>query len=469
MLKHRITFRLSRSLAAHFEEKALKSGLTKAKLLRDWLQVTPDHFQLSSVPHNDNTTSFTFHLNANDWKKLNHLSQSLGLSKTKVLQLIINNQVQGTQPSVALVNNKESHIDEVIKSLWNQGYLDQLKNHACNDLESLSSDQIFLVIQSNLELGNFHEVKEQLALLNTKPGRGLYYRCKQLICEAHYLVHCQRNLLTSKQTIDEAIALAEQLQDRELLGITNRINGEIYFYNDQPERALHAHQRALDYLDPIIYRHHFLRTLLDMIKIYIGQHNWLMAELYAAKTADILQRNPNIYFQSWYERHQALYHLVKGNLTESSYYLNKSLTNVTLSNSIWALTVLNLKGKILITQHKTAEASQLFEDAFTFDRLLRPTSSFSRAKLYALYMRTAAHYENSIQELEKLTESNAQSVESSLGKYVLNTARYLYSPLGADQIKGEAGLKQLSSVGSYQSLRHAALKTLSTHEIQPVL
>ncbi|HYD35702.1 MAG TPA: CopG family transcriptional regulator [Vitreimonas sp.] len=465
----RLTIRLNHSLDAAFTTKAKKVGISKSKLLRQWLQEDLSTLQLFSTVPMTKTVSYSCALSDDDFTRLSEIADRFHLSHTKLIQVLIENKTQ-VKPLPSAASSSPLNVS-LLSELLNQGHLREVTQLYTGYVEGYSVESLFSLLEANFEMGNGEASHQLLNLLHEKISP--HHQTHSLLLttyKAYYLMSYYRDLKKSTQLLDQVEPFIAHIQDRQFLGIYYRIKGLLAYYSDDILNGIQFLDRSIDYLDPIYYQRQFLYSAVELLKIYTGQCNWEMVKLFHIKIQSLLDRHPNVFFTSWFNRHKTLYYLSQRNYQTALDLINESVRCDQISGSRWALSVTyREKAKILLALNRKAEAIQYFQNSSWIDTSFRPHVHFSRSKLYSNFMSTELQNESAFKCLENLTVSNSQSVEPSLGSYVYYTAQFLHGNTKKERLTGEQGLKSLTAHGAYSLIKTAAKETLTKHQFETAL
>ncbi|HYD34497.1 MAG TPA: hypothetical protein VD999_00340 [Vitreimonas sp.] len=471
----KISFKVNSDVFKAFTDKAKKLGYPKSKVLRQWLNEFSLTDSLSVTPQTNtaDTTTYSFHLSDNEWRKLRTGAEKLNLSHTKLLQLLITDRVQRSSAhhSTTLLNSQKS--SNAIEDLWKTGYLLEAVREGDRLLENLSPRDVITLVKTSLRMGNFSHTQELLTFIKEArviTSQSNYYPL-YLAYRAAHLIRNTHDNETCQELLNQALTIAKVRRDRLSLGIIHRVIGEVNFYLGNTPVIIHNYLLSLEYLDPIEYPLDFLYTVLHLVRIYIGQKNWPLVNYYLQKADEILTENPNASFQSWYYLQLSRKQLQQNQPQQALYTIEKSIALSSAVNSQFDQTIAyREKAQILLSLNKNNEAEHYFEKSLTLDTFLRPIA-YHRSEFNHLFMRVSKGDTMSLKELENLAHLRPDQLPVLLDfrKYMHVAAQYLFAPNASEKQKGEEGLKELHATSIYPGMAQAAQTVLLHHRLQPLV
>jgi tetratricopeptide (TPR) repeat protein len=403
----RISFRLSRKLAEKFDLEAEKRGVTKASLLREWIDEFNTIGIQSNHPHK-NGMVYNFRIDDEQYEKLCVKSLENHQSISEVIRVMIHSGIfSGKSPFVT--EKAKDYFDRTSELIYKAEYSTAISflESIHNDLEKFPiSDYLFLKLT---EAEIYYEMRD-------------FTFAKQIINGLSYFI--------DESSSVKAYALF--------------LKAEILSMEDEVSQALDYYQKALGLVpDNNIIR---LRIVLSLAALNTYELDSISANNYLVEAKSILKNIDNQFLRARIYREES-HHLVFNNRYDLA---EKLLSKAYL---------------IIKNNNYSVEESYYWGDKV---RIFLSKGEFRSVR--GVLMKVGKNVSNvRAQFLHEIFLNNSipkKQVRKELADYFQYSSQYINSRNFSNQAEGRGELLKIANNGSCKMMKVAARKTLLTKSIQ---
>jgi hypothetical protein len=223
----RISFRLSRKLAEKFDLEAEKRGVTKASLLREWIDEFkfPDRINFDSGLERD----FNLRLEDDDVLKLVDFSVGMNINVSTIIRIILLTKLENTL----------TEDERTVENLWRRGMLGEISDRYYQRADLLDDKSKITLAKALVEIGDFDKARNISDLLDSY-ANNLWSKA----IEAEIYLR-ELNHLELENNIN--FILQSRSFDSELKSHSYYLQGRLEFERDNFEEA-HRYYKIADYL-----------------------------------------------------------------------------------------------------------------------------------------------------------------------------------------------------------------------------
>jgi tetratricopeptide (TPR) repeat protein len=438
----RINFKLTPSELEIFTRQAKSLGITKSCLLRKLLENTsPESLSHCKVDFADGFATYNLRMSLDDYSLLIHTSRRARMRKGSYLRAIIR-----------AANFSVGHIAVIRRN---------------RKMDGISNVKMLSQIENEIDKGNLRRANadlDQLEEVNVSKYREekifALIDTKRAIIARHY-----RDLDRSKRLLNNAAEIGQ------ITNLTKVELGQIYdqlsVINEVEEDLDNAINNAKKQMgQDIDHRGH-----LRFASLYSQQGEFALSRQHLDLAGELF-RPSNIGSQIRFNNRRCIIMLKLGELAQAERLIHLTLDLATNAGyekekrySLEALALINIyKGDFKTAIVKLQKACRL-------DLEFRERSNiFTKSGMLLNFANAAMGMESAIPRMAETIELQHRPIYLNLGRYYLNTARYIYSQTERDKDLGRTGLLKLANLaGNTKGIAIAARQTLQTGLVKMVI
>jgi tetratricopeptide (TPR) repeat protein len=457
----KFNFLLDIKLLQIFNDYAKRAGLSKAQIIRNWLDTLEPVIRLTELQPQGKLTSYSFIVDATTADKINETARRYGLPVGTFLRLLLNSKL--------LVTNPIKAEQSVAAQLLQTGRLKDVIALLESKVSALSVDKLEYLANAYIGLGKFHlaeAVIQEIETRSTNSNNQQHVLARLFSLKAE-MSRFRLDTHQSKIYLNSALQLAIKASDMRCLGRVYYQLAMLEFMHDNTASAVDLFTKSLDSLtvrsDPIQIAINYL---------YLGrlselEGNNLFTDKYFKRAEEILVQVDNTYYLGWVYNALGMSAAIKGDVQQAQIYINKSLDASNKSGSDMEMHYsYKYLGIINLAEGKSDLAHNYLMLADQKEQIFRPGVKNSRNQLMKLIIQAKDNFDSSINQMTAVAAASQNQVKPTLSKYLINSARIMHGNRREIQ-KGVANLTALQNKTSGQ-LKHVITKTLQTKMIQVV-
>jgi hypothetical protein len=461
-----LLLRINKSLLDQFKAYAHTLGITRSKILRDWIREfqRPDiHQPISSLEINN--AVYSLYIDEDLQKKICFFCNSLNVRKSQLIRYIIKKNISHQ------INNKKDKNGQ--KDLFSRGNFQEIINQlSTKNIEEIQIRELYLISRAYERLGKLDQAERCLLVLLSKIKHETIY--KRFFVKAN-LIKIQIEIFKGESTIaflllNKVKEFIFSLNDRELFAQYYYCQAELYRVLDNIDKTEFYYEKALEYLDIINYPTQTAEIYIRHASLLIYLNKFSSVTKYLTKSYSILENTNNIHYWGQYYNTKGIYEYLKGDAVKGKEFLRQSLYYNSKNNSTKELTYNNENFiRIALIQGHNNKAYELIMKNKILEEKFRPHCKFNRTTLFELFLKSKKDYKSSVKVMSNFLLHKEFAIKPNLVRYFLYSAQLLNSDSKIEQNKGRINLKSLSYNGSYELVKVAAQKTLITKTLQPII
>lgn len=451
----RVSFQLPADLYAHLNELAEIKGITKAKLLRSWVEYVPEiNLKPNSQP-TERVAAYNLKLPLSTYESAQLNAQNYGLSLSAYLRLLITSRLNTEDAeSVARYLFRRTDILTLLAELESK------QEHSLWELE--------ILMRLHMQLGNYdvawkhiYQLEKRIAHL---PHENIF-AAKLLLARAS-IAWMRRQLLNSRKYLEQALRIALVHGDRFLL---SQIFGQLSVLSgilDDFEMAVEYGFRALGYIEITESPVAMMRGYVSLAGHYVhlGEGNQAKFMLHQAENLLSGMTNPGL--KVFFGARAGWVYLKLGDASRAQHYLleAKQLAEERDSKKELYYIFENL-GADAVYKGEWEQAKEYIQQAEILEMRMRD-AEVSRTRWWQLLILAAqGEGDEAYSELRKLVELRREVGNQSAGKYMLACIGFLFAQDKGLRERGERSLRELATTGKYDLVRRAATETLTNRKV----
>ncbi len=458
----RVHFRMSRDLMQKFDEAAKAAGLTKSKLIKEWIGNPIESLGINTS--SKKTVGFNYRLSNQRLKKVDSLAQENNLNRSDYLRSLIFANVNISSRRSSLVQQ-----NGLLETLWQAGTLSTIVDLYENRIESLSNDDLITLAKTYIEIGDLAKggsVLRQISLDKLRGGE--YWRMKGyiLVLRAE-MARLQLDFENMKKYLNEAKSLIGCFDDRTLVQ-------KIYYQLGLQGNYLDDMPTSMGYLRKSLSYAMRNNDAIGIIKSYLwlsmgeGMNlNIPKAKEYLMLAGDQVTKINNKYYKGHYTYMMSVIKGIEKDYSTAEGYIESSLDYFYRSGSRKENHyVYNNSARLQLCNGGIDTSYKLLKEAQKYEDNLRGRVPASSNNLYEILIKSRDCYEESDFRFQKAIESNKYGFKKDMNDCLLGTMKYLNGRSKGEKGEGEIILKRIKFEGGYELVKRAANDTLTTREIQ---
>jgi tetratricopeptide (TPR) repeat protein len=459
----RINFQLPLSLAKDFELAAQREGVTKAKLLRRWIENTNNLSDTVRV-YESVKKSFNLRLSSSTYKDIRDLSRKYQISNSRTLRQIISGHT-----GLTLIYSDQKASDD-LQELWRKGLIAQIleKTSAIPD-EKLDFTTKVLVIKSLTDMGDHLTAWDQLIKLEAKDIHDSDIKTVALYLNKASIYMSVLKVDEAFKTLKAILPTTLNTANQYFISRNYYLIGKIYATLEQISEALDYYQKALRYLDVLHYPLEMGLIYLRMHKLYSSQLNLAEAKKCFSLAEDLINTSGNAYYKTCLANEKTSFLYLQGDFDAADEELVKASELNKINNSIsQSFYNTELSARINLVKGNHNDAARLFDEAERMERSIKGTLNFSKVRLMQSYIQSKYNYKAAINDLNESVNLQLRPVRKNWGQYLLASAMFINAPTEKDKKTGERMLNQFISESTIPMLAKAAESTLLKSILYPL-
>lgn len=470
----RVNLKLSLSTSKKLEEVAIKNGVSKSKLIRQWI-LSAKH---DSYPAWGNTSkmskTYNLRMSVTEIKRIEEIAIYNDITFSEGLRRVIDSQLFLSKKPVEIKNFYHESSEDSLKVLWMSGRLNELSELLGNDLNKLSIEELVLFARSHKELGNLNQAENAAKLLKHRSSKinDMSYRIKlstavKLIEIDIYLY--KRDILKVKFLLEQLSVLRPEIVDRGMAGLYYCQLGEASAFSEDYLTAINYYEKGLDYLDVCNHPTLMIRIYVRLARIYEYLLDYKSAQKYFNKVYSINKTIDNQLYWGWFYNDKAIFDFLKGDLKEVEESFKKSLNYYSeIGCYRGECYVHDHFARTMLYQNKPEEAYRLFMKAIDLEKNFRNPDAFSYIKLCKWFIESRDKFEESIDNIQKMREKTTSGFEPSFGDYFFNATKFVNGKNEETIKEGKEGLERLSDISENKLVAFASKNVISTGLLQAI-
>jgi len=425
----RVNFQLPCDLAKQFESRAVAGGITKAKLLRSWLNGTLPS-ELPTILLKSPTT-FNFRLSEAEYMELeNEARTQYKVKLSQLLRAVIAFNIEG---NLARLHISEKGRLPVINS---PGQYRQVLENARGLVQAGKLRQADELLDS-IEFGLVAKEREALIFGEVDLLRAMIARY------ARDLDGCERML-------DRALQIAQHNKNQDLISRVCDQIGVLADIREQIGFAIKSTQKMVE-INPL---------LADSTRYKLRILN-LFALSEDPKIRTVLKTIHTDEFTDAQKIRLVMAQIRIGNYSEAAKVIDQIDDSISVKERKY---LLENRGVIHFRNQEYRSAYSDFLGAERLEAKFRSTPSFSKAKLYRQIIEGMWGSQTAWSEAKWMVENQHRPTYQSLGKYLVYSSQWLSGDKGA-----ERQLNKLKEASSTPLIRKLTRKSLHSKEIFPLV
>ena len=442
----RINFQLPLNVLLELERVAAKAGITKSSLLRDWIVSTNTlHINQNDETDSVNKSQFNFFVDQELNSFISKRSNSLGLSVSSFLRAVIGENIKTGQTGIVALapGGESSEIAPLIRS-YNSMYLAGDLDGAANLIDQLKEKQ--------------------------KHTNDLTVKCTIGFLESAYL-YLRRDITQSELLVRGNLENLKTITNRKLIANFYVLYAKIGFLQETIDQVISYLEQALLYLDPLNFPTEIADVYVNLGKAYTHTTEFSKAIDYFSRAEQILKQHKNRYVESVLYFEQGVMYYLLGDfgkaavLNAKAYEIMKELSN----NPDDLYRMININARILYHSDERDLSLPEFRKSLAFESRLSDSSKiFSSVSGFMGFIESKDNYRKSQDKLKRILAISPANFRASFRDYIVNSAKFVYSPSINEREQGRRGLKKLAKKANYKLLEKASENTLQTKKLQPI-
>lgn len=470
----RVNLKLSLKTSKKLEEASAKNGISKSKLIKQWVLNSENNAVLESGSTSKMSKTYNLRMSDKEIKKIEESSIQNEITFSEALRRIIDLNLFPDKQVSNLKDLYKENTPDNLKNLWMQGRLNELTQSLGTDLNKLSIEELVIYARSHKELGNLTQAENANKLLKQRSSKinDLSYRIKlstvAKLIEIDINLY-KRDLFKAKILIDQLCVLRPELIDRGIAGLFFCQQGELFSCLEDYQKAIAYYEKGLDYLD--VWNH---PTLMIRINIRLGRiYEYLMdnetAKKYFKKVAELNSTIDNKLYWGWYYNDLAIFDFLNGNYKNVEESFNKSLKySAEIGSYRGECYVYDHFARTMLYQNKPNEAYALFLKAINLEKNFRNQDALSYIKLCKWFIESKNRFEESLENIQRTRDKTASGFEPSFGDYFLNATKFINGQSEEIIKEGKEGLAKLSDISENKLVAFASQNVISTRLLQAI-
>lgn len=464
----RINFQLDRDLALAFESRAFKAGITKSKLLLDWIY-NADFDLRRKIKTKADPMNYNLRVPVGLYDKIIHYAEKLKLTKSAVLRMVIYENVEvdliGEIQTTKFYNLRLGNLS--FRDLWLSGRLGELLGKGLSDFDSLDIGNKLLIAETQANLGLIDQCGKTLEIItdNNKGKRG-HINLKKLIIRIDMKIF-QTDIEGVEEEIVSGIKIAKYMGDTLSIGKLYYLLGVVSYLSDNFNDAFKYHIESLNYLDIINSPIEIAQTYLRLSTLFRLVLNEKKSEVFSDRAKGIFDSFDN-YF------HMGRYHHIRGiSLLQNSNYKNAEMEsrqsleiNSKCGANVQSHYSLDCLSRIYMIKGDYKTVYEFIDKAGDIRKANKFMKAYNPTLALKLFIESMSSYEQS--KGTYLKDFMPGKAKPNFKKYVLGSMEYINGVNMNERGLGMRKLEELTVNGSYPQIKKAAQKTLFSKKFESV-
>ncbi len=455
----RINFQLDKDLFDLVSSQAKQLGITKADLIRNFINETTQLSIISRTKTNKDYTTYNLRLDYQTLKKIGLSAKEMGISVSTYMRLIIENKLCKSKPVNQILPVHD------LKKLWMQGRMSSITALTETQAIGLDHENLLIYAKSAKKTGEWEKVNFAMDLLN-KYRKDPKVELNMQLIKADMLIF-QRKISEASNILRNVYSYINQIHDRELHGRTLLLLSKIAFFKENIDDVLEFNERALVYLD---IDNHPLEIAEIYLNFAMGNQYYLnfdSVHKYLSRAKNIILGYDNFYLWGKYYREEAAVRYLSNNIPSALESVNKSVKyNEMAGVAGQSFYHYDMVGMLNTPINKNDSYSALSK-AQSMESYYRPQSQYSSVKIYKYFIESSSDVETSVNKAERMLNFVDDSLKRNYSKYFISSMKYLNGNNSSMIAQGENGLKEIMHTGN-KLISKSAENTLKYKILQPV-
>jgi hypothetical protein len=466
----KININISEQIYKRFSNFSNKKGLSKAKVLRNWLKDELTELKITRVSLEETQVSYSINLNKADYTLLRQATKEFQTSMNHyICNLIINNTKHEDHHKKA-----KSFLDPVysIQNLWKSGEMKKIIEIYESRLPKLNTEELSFVARAANIIGEFYITHKCISILknlkeSSKHSTYIKTIIKFLTADVALLSKLHPEEMLNNGF--ESLKLATMIDNRRLIGDSLLIIALSYFYLEDFEKSIEYHNKCYRYIDPYNFHDAYLDNTINLFFIHSLKKNYQKAKEYELEIEKTFKLHPNKFYKTFFLQRKAANLYFKKEFRSAKFSLHQSdhLNNQT--QSIIQKYYFNEEiGKVNLYQNNFDLAYTHFRKNSELKGKHFPDLLFNRSDLYRAYLESKNNYEGSLKKYQIIKQQKSKKIQNQLLDYVINATKFIQNKHKADYKQGKLNLIKLSQEAINETYSQAAKNTLLKKTLQPI-
>lgn len=449
---------------------ALKKGISKAKLIINWIHTTNKARESGNSSNNKKTVNFNFRIQESDYKKLQQIVLRSRLNISEVVRSLIFLNLVNQNPNQNLRHIKftESNSENEINDLWLKGRLNEINNLYFNKIDQLSINNLITYICSASELGNLDDAYEGLNILQGKAQHVDQNLKNKINLTSKILTTdiklCKREVNSIENEFEEIDYNQKTIHlERGSIGLYYIQKGEMASYREDFQNAKLYLEKSLETFDIKNFPTFIIRAYIRLAKIYMQELDESMAKKYLVRAGEISKMIGNEFLEAWVGSDESLIDLNSQRFAEAKDKVIKAIHIGKVQNSAKEVYyAMDHYARIIFKEGDEHQSYKIFAQAEKQERRFRAENKFSTTSLYKYYIESKYNYEEALRKIKEHNYKTENHQQVSFGNYILNLAMLNDS---TDRDEGVAGLRRLYDTTRNLQIKEASIKSIQKREL----
>lgn len=461
MAYKRVNFQLDQGLADAFVSYAKRSGMTKAKLLRQIILGASElNVALQRRFYEGRSTTFNFRVDAAALRMLLAWQSQYGLSLSALIRIALLQFLERSSPRLEMTVPQ--------RNVAVGGGLEAKAAVLENRYELLNVAELMSLARMHLLLGRLDKVQELVAdaekLLVARPMDAPEFS-QVWLTKGIYLRH-KRQLAPAQKYIAKALSLATQHSQSEIASTAWAELSILSGLREDFAQALRQSEAGMELLTVDKQPTSYIKSYLRLASLYSMQGDQAQCYRYVERCLNLLKTLP----------HKKGLHAHVYTRLSLIYARFQDLTSAGIARSRLdpgRLTGMDAhfdaenKGLVALLRGDLDAAYSFFRTSEVLEAELRGQQLFSKVKLWKLFIEARHNLPYTLRQLNQL-QYLEHNPYPSLAKYVAASAKYLYGD-GFVRRQGANELAAVADSGRYPLIVAGAKSTLEKNSFQLVV
>lgn len=448
--------------------KALKAGVSKAKVLNHWIGSSKD-IAFQSTPSKYRFKNFNFRATPKNYELLLFYAKEHNTNVSKIIRAVIFSNSNYIS-NVSLKKEAENIIyrDKALLH-YQEGRYNLVVEALKHQTAKLGQSELSNLIQSYMRQGEFDN-----AIVTMDEFQHNFKRFSPLDSEFYDLIvrgdiyMYSRYLSKANEFFSAAELMLESVQNRGLIGYYYCLKGEYEVYLENPSKGLDFYETALEYLDIINHNDLILRLYIRMRRLHHMVGNTELKDRITKRLQRLLAVNSNLFYKAWVEMDDAFYFSVS-----DEFKLSESITKSSIDRYT---EIENIPGKyygqdnlarLKVVDNDLDSAYKLLQVATQTEAKFRKSPPFSYSRFYMYFIEAKHNLSSSVEKMQKVLR-DPKVVYRSYGEYIMNSAILVFGENESKKITAKKNLYNLSIKSANSIIRKACVQTLTDGKFHAV-